>query len=92
MTTTKPTNESKAMVNQVRGTYLGEVEIGRQVFAVPVTEFKPRATVSAKQWFDNRTGKDDFEVGKTYNLAVELGRESLHGPSRFNAIAAEVAV
>ena len=79
------------MINQVRGTYLGEVEIGRQVFAVAITEFKPKATVSAKQWFDNRTGKDGLKIGKTYNLVVESGSETPNGPSKFIAIAAEAA-
>lgn len=79
------------MVNQVRGTYLGEVEIGRQVFAVAIAEFKPKSTVSAKQWFDNRTGQDDLQIGKTYNLVIESGSETPSGPRKFVAIAAEAA-
>ena len=76
-------------VIQAKARYEGYTEVGSDSFSIAIQELNPKATVTARVFFKNRTGRDNYEIGKTYDAVLECGQESQGSPSKFNTLVAK---
>jgi hypothetical protein len=84
-----PDETPKKMVIQAKARYEGYTEVGKDSFSIAIQDMKPKATVSARVFFANRTGSENYEIGKVYDAVLQYGSETKGSPTKYETLVAK---